>query len=74
VPLSFFCLDTKETKNQGKPDCSARFSRPARGKSRWIDIKEGVVVLFRRCGHFPLGQIEIVFTLPFHQNKNPEYL
>ena len=26
----FFCLDTKETKNQGKPDRSARFSGLAR--------------------------------------------
>jgi hypothetical protein len=33
----FFCLDAKETKNQGKPDRSARFSVPARGISHLID-------------------------------------
>ena len=30
---SFFCLDAKETKDQGKPDRSARFSLPSLGKS-----------------------------------------
>jgi hypothetical protein len=33
----FFCLDAKETKDQGKPDRSARFSVPARGISHLID-------------------------------------
>jgi hypothetical protein len=32
----FFCLDAKETKDQGKPDRSARFSVPARGISHLI--------------------------------------
>jgi hypothetical protein len=31
----FFCLDAKETKNQGQPDRSARLSSQ-RGKSRFI--------------------------------------
>ena len=33
-----FALMQKETKNQGKHDRSARFSRLARGESQWIDI------------------------------------
>ena len=41
----FFCLDAKETKNQGKHHRSAGFSLPARGKSRWIIYKG-------RCGYF----------------------
>jgi hypothetical protein len=32
----FFCLDAKETKDQGKPDRSARFSVPARDISHLI--------------------------------------
>jgi len=40
-----FALIQKKQKVQGKPDRSARFFRPARGKSRWIIYKG-------RCGYF----------------------
>jgi hypothetical protein len=43
---SFFCLDTKETKNQGKHHRSAGFSLPALGKSLRIDIKKWMVIRF----------------------------
>jgi hypothetical protein len=46
----FFCLDAKETKNQGKPDRSARFSRPARGISLFDRLKRKDGYFIRRSG------------------------
>jgi len=45
----FFCLDAKETKNQGKPDRSAHFSGPTRGKSLYfISVFVGSAYLLYR--------------------------
>jgi hypothetical protein len=64
----FFCLDAKETNDQGKPGCSARFSSPAHpAKADRCFCKEGVAILQGNLGTLHFDFISGFDAVPSYQ-------
>ncbi|HEY5392496.1 MAG TPA: hypothetical protein VIJ57_10305 [Hanamia sp.] len=72
----FFCLDVKDTipklSGQGKPDRSARFSLPARGKSQMVGMPLDVVESLQNLSGIGTADFPLPHRLKI-LNDNPDF-